>query len=183
MSDADAADGRAAPAADALTIADAMRQALASVDPQLPIGSIHTAHDLKAGAFSIYRFEAVALSGFATLALLLAAVGIYGIVAHGLAERRRELSIRSAIGATRWQAVRAAAAPGLRLASAGIVLGCFLGWLAGLALRHLIVGVGAADLLTFTIVAATLFAVAAMASLLPALAAARLEIAAALRAE
>jgi predicted permease len=168
---------------DMSSLADAIRHALAVVDPHLPIGAIHTAHDLKTGAYSVYRFEALALSGFAVLALLLAAVGIYGIVAHDLTERRRELSIRSAIGATRWQAVRAAAAPGLRLAAAGVVLGCFLGWLAALTLRHLIVGVTTADLLTFTTVAGTLFAVAAAASLLPALAAARLDVADTLRAE
>jgi ABC-type antimicrobial peptide transport system permease subunit len=162
---------------------DAIRRALQAVDPLLPIGELRRADALKASAFRAYRFEAAALATFAALALLLAAVGLYGIVAHGLTERRREFGIRAAIGATRWQAVRAAAAPGLQLATTGILIGCLLGWLFGRTLRHLVVGVTTADVLTFAIVAGTLFVVAAAVSVLPALAATRLNVADTLRAE
>lgn len=163
---------------------DSIRRALEVVDPLLPIGQVRPADELKAGAFSAYRFEAAGLGTFAALALLLAAVGLYGIVAHGLAERRREFGIRAAIGASRWQAVRAAAMPGLRLATIGILIGCLLGWLFGRTLRHLVVGVTAADAVpAFAIVAGTLFVVAAAASFLPAVAGTRLNIADTLRAE
>ncbi len=162
---------------------DAIRGALQAVDPLLPIGHLRSADGLKADAFRTYQFEAAALATFAALALLLAAVGLYGIVAHGLVERRREFGIRAAIGATRWQAVRAAAAPGLHLAMTGILIGCLLGWLFGRTLRHVVVGVTTADVPTFAIVAGTLFVVAAAVSFLPALAGTRLNVADTLRAE
>ncbi len=160
-----------------------MQRALASVDPQLPFAGFHSMQDVRYQAFARERFQAALLGALAGLALLLAAVGIYGLIANSVAERTRELGIRLALGATVAQAVRAVAVPGIVLAPAGVAAGSVLAAFASQLLRHLVWGVRPGDPATFFAVGFGLLAVAAAASFLPALRVTRLNPAQTLRQE
>jgi hypothetical protein len=160
-----------------------MQRALASVDPRLPFAGFHSMEDVRYRALAQERFQAVLLGALAGLALLLAAVGIYGLIANSVAERTRELGIRLALGATVAQAMRAVALPGVALALAGVVVGSVLAGFASQMLRHLVWGVRPDDPLTFVTVGMGLLGVAAAASFLPALRVTRLNPAETLRQE
>ena len=129
------------------------------------------------------RLETTLLGALAALALLLAAVGVYGLIAHSVLERTREFGIRLALGSSRWQAIALAARSGFWLASAGVAAGWLLSLWAGRLLRALIWGVKPNDGFTLATVAATLLVVAALAALLPALRIARIDPAVTLREE
>jgi predicted permease len=160
-----------------------MQRALESVDPQLPFAGFHSMEDVRYHALAEERFQAVLLGALAGLALLLAAVGIYGLIASSVAERTRELGIRLALGATVPQAMRSVALPGVALALAGVAAGSVLAGFASQLLRHLVWGVRPGDPLTFAIVGLVLLGVAAAASFLPALRVMRLNPAETLRQE
>jgi predicted permease len=160
-----------------------MQRALGSVDPQLPFAGFHSMDDVRYRALAQERFQAVLLGALAGLALLLAAVGIYGLIANSVAERKRELGIRLALGATVPQAMRSVALPGVALALAGVAVGSVLAGFASQLLRHLVWGVRPGDPLTFAIVGLVLLGVAAAASFLPALRVTRLNPAETLRQE
>jgi len=160
-----------------------IQRALASVDPQLPFAGFHSMEDIRYRSLAQERFQAVLLGALAALALLLAAVGIYGLIANSVAERTRELGIRLALGATVSQAMRAVALPGVALALAGVMVGSVLAGFASQLLRHLIWGVRPGDPLTFAAVGIGLLGVAAAASFLPALRVTRLNPAETLRQE
>jgi predicted permease len=152
----------------------AMQRALQTVDAQLPFAGFHSMEDVRYRALAQQRFQAILLGTLAGLALLLSAVGIYGLIANSVAERTRELGIRLALGATVPQAVRTVALPGVALALAGIMAGSVLAAFASQLLRHLVWGVRPGDPLTFAAVAIVLLAVASAASFLPALRVTRL---------
>jgi predicted permease len=160
-----------------------MQRALESVDPRLPFAGFHSMEDVRYRALAQERFQAVLLGALAGLALLLAAVGIYGLIANSVAERTRELGIRLALGATVPQAMRAVALPGVALALAGVIVGSVLAGFASQLLRHLVWGVRPGDPLTFAAVGLVLLGVAAAASFLPALRVTRLNPAETLRQE
>jgi predicted permease len=160
-----------------------MQRALESVDPQLPFAGFHSMEDVRYRALSQERFQVVLLGALAGLALLLAAVGIYGLIANSVAERTRELGIRLALGATVPQAIRSVALPGVALALAGVIVGSVLAAFATQMLRHLVWGVRPGDPLTFAAVGVGLLGVAAAASFLPALRVTRLNPAETLRQE
>jgi len=141
----------------------------AAVDPLLPIAAFHDIEDIRSDSLQSQRFEATLLTALSSLALLLAVVGIYGLMAQSVAERRREMGIRIALGATLPRAIRSAAAPGIFLALLGVLGGCLLAALSSKVLAHLIFGVSALDPVTYATVAFGLLAVAAVASLIPSL--------------
>ena len=93
---------------------EGMQRALASVDPRLPFAGFHSMEDVRYRGLGEERFQTILLGALAALALLLAAVGIYGLIANSVAERTRELGIRLALGATIGQAIRTVALPGRR---------------------------------------------------------------------
>ena len=146
---------------------EAMRRALQSVDPQLPFSSFASMTELRANSFSQQRYLATLFSTLGGLALLLAALGVYGLVAHSVAQRRREMGIRMALGATTRNVIRSAAAPGILLTLSGAAAGLLLSVFATRLLKSLIWGVSAVDPVTFAIVALLLVAVAGFASLVP----------------
>ena len=141
----------------------------AKIDPLLPIAAFHTIEDLRAESLKSQRFEATLLAILSALALLLAVVGIYGLMAQSVAERRREMGIRIALGSTVAQAIRDAVAPGISLALMGVAGGFVFAALSSKVLEHLIFGVSAVDPVTYGTVAVVLLAVATVASLIPAL--------------
>jgi predicted permease len=157
--------------------------ALASVDPLLPLGSTRFAADLQADALSLQRFTATLVGILAAAAVILAGLGIYGLVASTVAERRREIGIRLALGAHPGHAIRIAAMPSIRLATIGAVLGIGGSFAASNSLRSLLWGVAPNDPWTYVGVSIALVVAAALASLIPATRAARVDPANTLRVE
>src|SRR5436190_1210689 len=134
---------------DPSAIASAMQHAVQSVDPLLPFAKFRTLDDVRSETLATQRAQAVLLGSLALLALVLAAVGLYGLVANSVAERTRELGIRMALGATTYRAAVAAAAPGITLAAVGVVIGLLAARGAVTLLRHFLWGVTESDPLTF----------------------------------
>jgi len=164
-------------------LAARVQAAVAAVDPQLPIAKFQTIDDLEAHITSDQRYHAALFSIMAGLALLLAALGLYGLISHAITQRTHELGIRLALGATAGQAMANAMRPGILLAVAGVAVGYVLSRLAVRFLEHLLWGVRATDPATFVATAAILLLVAAAASLIPALRILRLDPARTLRSE
>lgn len=150
-------------------VAAEMQRAVASVDPLLPFATFRTIDEVRAEAVATARAQMLLLGSLAALALLLAAVGLYALVANSITERTRELGIRLALGASPRQAITAAALPGLSLACAGVAIGVAAARAAATLLRHLVWGVSVADPLTFAVAAAVVLIVAAVAVIVPAL--------------
>jgi ABC-type antimicrobial peptide transport system permease subunit len=150
-------------------IASEMQRAVQSVDPLLPFAKFRTLDDVRGETLAMQRAQAMLLSVLAALALVLAAVGLYGLVANSVTARTRELGIRLALGATAPRAVAVAAGPGIALALVGVVIGLGAARVAARVVQQFVWGVTIGDPLTFAVTAAVVFAVAAIASLVPAL--------------
>jgi predicted permease len=164
-------------------VARAMRARLRAFDPELQVTEVRTMRDWLARTLVRPRFAAVLLGTFGALALVLAAVGTYGLLAYGVAQQTREIGVRLALGAAPGAIVRGVVGRGMRLAALAIALG-----IAGaLALTRLLesqlAGVTPTDPLTFAASVAALGAAAAAACLVPARRASRVDPLVALRAE
>jgi putative ABC transport system permease protein len=165
------------------TIAAAIRDRVRAVDPQVPIYDLRTMQDAVSDSVAQPRFYMTLLSAFAGLALLLAALGIYGVISYSVSQRTRELGIRIALGATHDRVVRLVLGQGVLLTVSGVALGLIGAfWLVKL-LTSLLFGVGATDAATFAAVGAVLLSVAALASYVPARRAARVDPVIAMRAD
>jgi predicted permease len=160
----------ARPAAELVT---AVRAALRPTDATLALTEVRTLEDIVAASVSPRRLIVTLLAGFAAFALVLAALGTYAVIAYGVAQRRREIGIRMALGATPARVRSAILSRTLRLTAAGLAAGLLGSWALGRVLRGLLFGVGAADPLTFAGTLAVLALVAAAAGWLPARRAAR----------
>lgn len=161
--------------------AGAVRRALDEVDPLLPFAAVRSMDDVKEATLAPQRFLMSLLVGLAGVAVVLAAIGIHGLIATAVAERTREIGIRIALGATAGRAIRTVAAPGILLAAAGIALGIGASLAVVGTLQSFIWGVRATDPPTFLAVAALLLVVATIASVVPALRILRLDPASTLR--
>jgi putative ABC transport system permease protein len=161
----------------------AMQRALASVDPRLPFSSFKTMSTVRSAALQQQRYQATIFSVLAGLAILLAALGLYGLIAQSVAQRTREMGIRLALGATLQRLIRTAAIPGIVLSLAGIAFGTVLALFATRLLKGLVWGVANTDPATFVAMALLLIAVAGLASIIPALRLSRLDPAQTLRDE
>jgi predicted permease len=146
-----------------------IQNAVAAVDPQLPFAGFRTMDEVRGGVLGGQRFRVVLLGTLAGLALVLAAVGLYGLIANTVVERTREMGIRLALGSTASQAVRSVALPGLVLGVAGVVVGGVGAWMSASVIASLVWGVSADDPFTFGTVAVCLMLIVGAASLLPAL--------------
>jgi predicted permease len=153
----------------------AIRQAIASIDPQLPTTPIAPIDAQRSASLAPQRLLMVLVGVLAVSALLLAAIGIHGLIASGVAERTRELGIRLALGSTVAQAICTVALPGIVLTVVGLVVGSALAFGAAGLIRSLLWGVQATDPLTFAGVAVTLLLVSVVASVAPALRVRRLD--------
>jgi predicted permease len=165
------------------TLTSPVRNIIRQLDANLPVADVRTMEDVVAGALSTPRFTSVLLSIFAALALTLSAVGIYGVLSYVVSRRTREIGIRVAIGAGRAQVLTMVLGSGVSLAVCGIAAGLVLAFGVTRLLRGLLHGVTPADPATFAAVAAALTAVAALASVVPAWRASRVDPVIALRSE
>jgi ABC-type antimicrobial peptide transport system permease subunit len=165
------------------SVAAGIRQAIGDVDPLLPIARLETMSDVQSRALAMQRFMMSLMLGLAVVALLLAAIGIHGLIASSVTERRRELGIRLALGATSGQVMRVVVLPGVLLALAGVIAGTGAAFAAARLLQAFLWGVAPTDAVTFGVVILTLLIVAAFASFVPALRVLRLDPATTLRAE
>ena len=161
----------------------AARATVLSLDGDLPVYDVFTLETMVDRALGQPRFYVLLLSIFAVLAVVLAVVGIYGVIAYTVQQRTREIGIRIALGASRERVVAMVVRRGLILALAGIAFGSAGAYAVSRVLQSLLFGVGARDPFTFLAVAALLGAVALLASWLPARRAARVDPLAAMRAE
>ncbi len=156
---------------------------LHTLDADLPLGETHALGDVVAGQMAEPRFRATLLLTFAGLALVLAAVGLYGLIGYTVANRQREIGIRVALGATARQVVGPIVREGLTLGALGIAIGLAASLAATRVLAAFLFGVTATDPLTFAGVAGLLLAVAFAASVVPAQRALKVDPVTALRAE
>jgi putative ABC transport system permease protein len=160
-----------------------LRTVVPSVHPSLTAANIRPMNDVLAQSVAVPRFNMLLLSGFATLALVLSAIGIYGVIAYSVAQRTHEIGVRMALGAARLDVVRLVVKEAVVVAGAGIALGIGAAAMLSRLMATLLFGITARDPLTFTIGGATLLLVALGASWIPALRATRVEPVRALRAE
>jgi len=170
-------------ARDPITLAPAMRQAVAALDPDLALTELSTMEQRIAVATSRPRVSAVVLGSFAVTALLLAALGIYGVVSYGVLQRTRELGIRMALGAGQGTVLTMVLRQGMAPVAAGISAGIAVAWAAARVLHRLLFQVGTTDPGTFLAVTLFLSGAALLACYLPARRAARSDPVTALRAE
>jgi putative ABC transport system permease protein len=170
-------------AGDPLSVAGAVRGEIRNMDASLPVASVRSMNDVVATALATPRLTGFLLGAFAAIALALAAVGIYGVLAYLVSQRTQEIGVRLALGADRSQVLVMVLRHGLSLAAAGIVIGLIGAFALTRLMQTLLYGVRPTDPLTFVVVAAVLLLVALMASLLPARRATRVSPMIALRAE
>jgi predicted lysophospholipase L1 biosynthesis ABC-type transport system permease subunit len=168
------------PAEDALPT---LREAIRSLEPNVVFTGESTAAEVAAGTMAPTMAAALAAAAFGGLALLLAAIGLYGVIAYGVSRRTREFGIRMALGAERSQVMGLVMRQGARLAAAGAVLGMLAAAAAAQLLEALLYGVSRVDPIAYAAAAGALLVVAGVANVIPALAATRVDPAAALRAE
>jgi len=168
---------------DAQSLASAVRREVTAIDGDLPVYNVKTMEAAVDESLAGRRFSALLLALFAAAALLLAAVGVYGVTSYGVVQRTREIGIRMALGARQGDVLRLVVGGGARLAGAGIAIGIVLAFGLSRVLRGMLYGVDATDPLTYAGLALTLALVALFASWLPARRAARVDPNLALHAE
>ena len=145
-----------------------IRQEIQSIDPGLPVFNVSSMNDVLDRSLASRRFSADLVGGFAGAALLIASIGIYGLLAYMVGQRSREIGIRVALGARRWDVLKLILGKGVVLASVGIVAGAIVSAATASMMASLLYGVHPHDLFVFLAVPLLLFAVAVLASYLPA---------------
>lgn len=160
-----------------------VRRAMQEFDASLPIFDVQTMDERSGRALSTARFGAFLLGAFGAIALALAAVGIYGVVAYSVVQRQREIGIRLALGARRHRVLGLVVGQMLGLAGVGIALGLFGAVLASQLLGALLFDVSPVDPATYGVLAVALAGVAAVASFFPARSASRVDPVTVLRVE
>jgi putative ABC transport system permease protein len=161
----------------------AVVRAIRSVDPEQSVFNVQSMQDVVARSLMQRRLTTLLMSGFSGVALLLAAVGIYGVVAYGVAQRLREFGIRTALGATRGEITRLVVRQGTLVAILGSAVGLVVAVAAGGAMSHLVYEVPPRDALSIVIATMVLMVVAGVASYVPARRAAAVDPGMTLRAE
>ena len=160
---------------DPVALTPRITNAVRAIDPQLVVTNVRTVESLVSASVATRRFDLLLIGAFATLAVLLAAVGLSGLVAFSVVQRQREIGVRIAIGATASGIVRLVLRDGLGTALWGSALGLVGAVALTRVMGSLLFGVGALDATTFLATTAILIAVAALASWLPARRAARID--------
>jgi putative ABC transport system permease protein len=167
----------------AATLLPAIRQRIAALDAELPLSDISLLEERVSGSIRRQRFAMLLLAIFAGTALLLAVVGLYGVMSYLVAQRTREFGIRMALGAELRDMLKLIVGHGMKLVLAGLVLGVAGSLALTKVLGGMLFNVRATDPMTFVAVWTLLAAVGAIACYLPARRAARVDALVALRAE
>ena len=166
------------------SIADPVRRTVYSMDGNLPVGNVRTLETLVARSISQPRFYMTLLTVFASVALVLAAIGIFGVLSYAVAQRTREIGIRMALGAHQRTVVRLIVRDAMIMASVGVAIGTVAAFLlTEWLVAKLLFNTSPYDPATFTIVAVALAAVSLAAAYVPARRATRVDPIVALRAE
>lgn len=160
-----------------------MQKALTKVDPNLPFSGFYSMNEILAESLKLQRAEVLLLGGMAGLALLLSALGIYGLVSNLVVQRTREIGLRLALGAQMPQVMLQVARSGMVATGAGLLTGAIFAFFALRVLKSQLYGVGLYDPLTLIAAPLLLAVVAAMASCIPTLRVAKIDPAETLRAE
>jgi putative ABC transport system permease protein len=160
-----------------------VRSLLRELDADAPAYQVETFSEVVSGSLWRQRLQGRVLGTFAALALVLAALGIYGVISHGVTQRTREIGVRMALGATRREVAALILGHGSRLAVIGVFLGLAIAFAMRGLVQQLLYGIRPLDPLTFTVVPIVLVLVALTASLIPALRATRVDPAVAIRAD
>ena len=170
-------------AGDPLALVGAARRAVHALDQHLPLTDVATAEQILERSVGAPRFTMMLLATFAALALMLAAVGVYGVIAYSVSRRTQEIGVRIALGAQRRDVLGLVVREGMVLAAIGVALGIAGAWALSRVLASLLFGVTATDPATYAGMSALLIGVAVLASVLPARRAARVDPIVALRYE
>ncbi len=160
---------------------DVIQRTVAAIDPELPVSAVVDMRAAMTDSMGETRTIGYLVGAFAVLALLLAAVGLYGLVSYGASQRVREIGIRIALGAKPESLVRLILARGVAISVLGIGLGCVIAYGLGLTLRSLLFGVAHTDVVTLGAASLVLMAAAGIAAWLPARRASRLDASISLR--
>jgi putative ABC transport system permease protein len=166
-----------------LAVVAAARSQVYAIDQNQSLTNIQTMEELLAGSISQRRFNLLLLGVFAGLALLLAGVGIYGVMSYMVAQRRHEIGVRMALGARAFDVLKLVIRQGMTLTLTGVVIGLITALGLTRLIKNLLFDVSTTDPLTFSMIAVLLVGVALLACYLPARRAARLDPMIALRAE
>jgi ABC-type antimicrobial peptide transport system permease subunit len=164
-------------------LAGPLRRIVAAADPDQPIAAVRTMDEILDLDVADRHQQMLLLGAFAGLALLLASIGLYGVLSYVVLQRSRELGLRMALGATSGSVMRIVVARGLSLTVAGLAIGLALAWALTRSLQNLLYGVSAADPATFGAVVALLGLIALAACYVPARRASRLDPIVVLRAD
>ena len=168
---------------DPVPLVGALQREVRALDPGLPLYSVKPMEEVVSESLAGERFNTLLLALFALLALLLAGVGIYGVLSYAVSRRTHEIGIRLALGAQRRVVLRSVVGGGMGLAMLGLAIGVGAAFLLTGSLSDLLYEVGARDPLTFIVVTAVLAGAALLACLVPALRATRIDPMVALRYE
>ena len=160
---------------DPQALVPAVRDAIWSVDRDVPLSDIQTMDARVGASLGRPRLLLTLLGGFATVGLLLAVVGVYGVVAYSVGQRRRELGIMVALGAERGRIIRVILREGLMYAAVGLLVGIPASLAASRIMRKVVWGVSATDPVTYLVITAATLAIVCAASVMPALRAARVD--------
>src|SRR3954452_1569480 len=170
-------------AVDPLSLATSVRNAIWAVDKDQTVANIDSMEHIVAGAVARQRFSMRLLASFAGIALVLAAVGIYGVMSYSVAQQTREIGIRMALGAQRGDVLKMTVKQGLKLVGVGLGIGLVSAFILTRVMASLLFGISATDPTTFISISLVLMAVAILANLIPALRATRVDPMIALRAQ
>jgi putative ABC transport system permease protein len=166
-----------------LSLREAVKREIAGLDPTLPLAEIHSMEEIAAVSVASRRFNMLLIGVFAALGMLLAAVGIYGVISYSVEQRTNEIGIRIALGARSADVVRLILRQGMLLALAGVAIGIAGALVLTRLMKTLLFGVTATDPVTFAVIAAVLTLVALLACYIPARRATRVDPMVALRYE
>jgi putative ABC transport system permease protein len=167
----------------AAALAPEIEREIRAIDPNATLSDVGTLATVKSASVAQPRFRTVLIAGFGGVALLLSAIGIYGVMAYSVAQRTNEIGIRMALGAQRSSVLTQIIGHGAVLAMAGVAIGCGAALLLTRVLAGLLFATSSTDPVIFAAVTLILMLVAIMASLIPAVRATRIDPVVALRYE